>query len=86
MRTRSCSRGFTLIELLVVVAIIGIIVTVAAGQYGRSIQKAREATLREYLYIMRQAIDNYFADKGEWPPDLQSLVEESYIREIRRIP
>jgi general secretion pathway protein G len=78
---RRCG-GFTLLELLVVVAIIGIVVTVAVGQYQRSIRKAKEAVLKEDLYIMRQAIDQYFADKGEWPPDLQALVEESYLRDI----
>ena len=76
------SRGFTLLELLVVIAIIGIVSTIAVGQYQRSILKAREAVLREDLYVMRQAINHYFADKQEWPPDLQALVEESYIRKI----
>lgn len=76
------SRGFTLIELLVVVAIIGIIVTVASGQYRRSIQKAKEAVLREDLYIMRTAIDQYFADKGYYPSDLYALADESYLRDI----
>jgi general secretion pathway protein G len=76
------TRGFTLIELLVVIAIIGIVVTIAAGQYQRSIQKAREAVLKEDLYIMRTAINQYFADKGKYPADLQSLVEERYLREI----
>jgi len=70
------------VELLVVIAIIGIVAGIAVGQYQRSILKAREAVLREDLYIMRQAINHYFADKQEWPPDLQALVEESYIRAI----
>lgn len=82
MRTRRNWRGFTLIELLVVIAIIGIVVTVAAGQYQRSIKKAREAVLKEDLYVMRTAIQQYFADKGEWPADLQALVEDDYLREI----
>ena len=76
------SRGFTLIELLVVVAIIGIIVTVASGQYRRSIQKAKEAVLKEDLYIMRTAINQYFADKGKYPSDLRALVDESYLKSV----
>lgn len=76
---RGTSGGFTLIELLVVVAIIGIVVAVAVGQYQRSIQKAREAVLKEDLYIMRTAINQYFADKGKYPPDLYALVEEKYL-------
>ncbi len=78
--------GFTLIELLVVVAIIGIVVTVAAGQYMRSIQKAKEAVLREDLYIMRTAINQYFADKGKYPSDLQALVDDSYLKAVPTDP
>ena len=74
--------GFTLIELLVVIAIIGIVVTVAVGQYRRSIQKAREAVLREDLYIMRTAINQYFADKGKYPADLEALVADSYLYKL----
>jgi general secretion pathway protein G len=74
--------GFTLIELLVVIAIIGIVVTVAVGQYRKSIQRAKEAVLKEDLYIMRTAINQHFADKGEYPMDLQTLVEESYLTKV----
>lgn len=75
-------RGFTLIELLVVIAIIGIVVTVAVGQYRRSIVKAKEAVLREDLYIMRTAINQYFADKGKYPSDLEALVSDSYLYKL----
>ena len=76
------SKGFTLIELLVVVAIIGILAAVAVGQYGRSIQKAREAVLKENLFRTRTAIQMYFADKNTYPADLTTLVEASYLRAI----
>jgi general secretion pathway protein G len=83
MRTgRDGSRGFTLIELMVVVAIIGIIVTVASGQYMRSIRKAKEAVLKEDLYILRTAINQHFSDKGKYPADLHALVDASYIRAV----
>jgi len=75
-------HGFTLIELLIVVALIGIIVTVAAVQYKHAIQKAKEAVLKEDLYILRDCIDQYYADKGKYPDSLQTLVEEKYIRMI----
>lgn len=74
--------GFTLIELLVVIAIIGILVTVATVQYKNAIQKAKEAVLREDLYILRDSIDQYYADKGKYPADLETLVEEKYIRMV----
>ncbi len=75
-------KGFTLIELLVVISIIGIIVTVAAVQYKNAIQKSKEAVLKEDLYIMRDSIDQYYADKGKYPSSLESLVEEKYIRMV----
>ena len=74
------SRGFTLIELLVVVAIIGILAAVAVGQYQRSIVKAKEAVLKEDLFVMRTQINMYFADKGRYPADLNALVDDKYLR------
>ena len=82
MRSGRRARGFTLIELLVVVAIIGILAATAAANYRRSIRKAEEAALKHNLYVMRTQINNYFSDKGKYPADLQTLVEESYLRAI----
>jgi general secretion pathway protein G len=75
-------RGFTLIELLVVVAIIGILAGVASVQLRQTPQKAKEAVLKEDLYVLRDVIDQYFADKGKYPESLETLVEEGYIRKI----
>ena len=84
--TRQKERGFTLIEMLIVVALIGILATIAVGQYQRSIVRAKEAALLENLFVMRTQISNYFADKGEYPMDLQTLVEEKYIKKIPSDP
>jgi len=81
-RMQGGQRGFTLIELLVVVAIIGILASVAVGQYARSIQKAKEAVLQENLFRIRSTINTYFADKGRYPFDLQSLVDDKYLRAL----
>jgi len=77
---RRRGAGFTLIELLVVVAIIGILAGVVVGQYQRSIKKAKEAVLKENLFRTRNSINQYFADKGKYPFDLRSLVEDHYLR------
>ena len=79
-------RGFTLIEMLIVVALIGILATIAVGQYQRSIVKAKEAALMENLFVMRSQINNYFADKGAYPYDLQTLVDEHYLKRIPSDP
>jgi general secretion pathway protein G len=75
-------RGFTLIELLIVVAIIGIIAGVAAVQFRPTPRKAKEAVLKEDLFVLRDVIDQYFADKGAYPDSLQTLVDDGYIRRI----
>ena len=85
-RQTQSARGCTLIEMLIVVALIGILATIAVGQYQRSIVRAKEAALRENLFVMRSQISNYFADKGEDPVDLQSLVDEKYLKKIPNDP
>ena len=85
-RPKREDRGFTLIELLVVVAIIGILAGVVVGQYQRSIRKAKEAVLKENLFRTRSAINQYFADKGRYPYDLQALVDDKYLRALPADP
>lgn len=75
-------RGFTLIEILIVLSIIGILLGLAVPQYQMSVKRAREAVLKENLFIMRKMIDQYYQDKHKYPPSLQSLVEEKYLKSI----
>ncbi|MGG7054212.1 type II secretion system protein [Nitrosomonas sp. ANs5] len=80
MRLRA--PGFTLIELLVVMAIIATLLTIVAPRYFASVDRAKETVLKQNLSIMRDAIDKYYADTGNYPDDLHQLVEERYIRAI----
>lgn len=75
-------QGFSLIELLVVVSIIGILASVAEPAYHNTVRKAREATLRQDLFIMRDLLDQYRADKGQYPKALGDLVSAGYLRSI----
>lgn len=75
-------RGFTLLELLVVMTIIGILAAVAIPALRDSPQRAREAALKEDLFTLRSTIDQFHGDKGYYPPDLQTLVTDGYLRQI----
>jgi general secretion pathway protein G len=82
IRTRRTARGFTIIELLVVLALISILATMGLAQYRQSIIHAREAVLKEDLFQLRDAIDQYYADKGKHPDTLDALVSDGYVRKI----
>ncbi|MGE0864142.1 MAG: type IV pilin protein [Vicinamibacterales bacterium] len=76
------SRGFTMIEVLVVMTLIVVLASMGMTQYRNSITRAEEAVLKENLFRMNDAIDQYYADKNKWPADLADLAAEGYIREI----
>jgi general secretion pathway protein G len=79
-------RGFTLMEMLAVVMIIMILAGIALPGFRAAIFRARVATLQEDLYNMRRAIDQYHADKGKYPQDLETLKTDGYLRFIRKDP
>lgn len=80
------NRGFTLIELLIVLAIVAVIAAIAAPVLTGSIDQGKEAALKENLYVMRKAIDDYYTDKGRYPAQLQDLVDGRYIRSVPKDP
>ena len=75
-------RGFTMVELLVVISIIVILAAMGMAQYRNSVIRAREAVLKEDLFRMRDAIDQYYADKMKYPSGLEDLVTDGYLREL----
>ena len=79
---RQAAKGFTLAEMLIVAALIGILAAIALPNYRHAQLKAREAVLREDLWILRDLIDTYKADRGTYPDGLQDLVTKGYIRRI----
>jgi general secretion pathway protein G len=75
-------RGFTLIELLVVMSIIGVLLTIAVPRYFRTVQRSKETVLRRDLATVRESIDRYYGDLGQYPDALPALVDKHYIRNV----
>jgi general secretion pathway protein G len=76
------ARGFTLIELLVVMAVIATLLSIAVPRYFGSVDRSREAVLKQNLRTTREAIDRYYGDLGRYPEDLQDLVAKRYLRSL----
>jgi len=81
LKTRN-QKGFTLIEMMIVLAIMSILATIATPNMQRYIVRAREASLRETLFVFRDVIDQHYSDQGKYPGSLQELVKMKYIRSI----
>lgn len=79
---RTRAAGFTLMELMIVMGLIVTLAGIGLSVYGNSVTRAREATLKEDLFRMRDAIDQYYADKNTYPPSLEALVTEKYLRSV----
>ncbi len=79
-RGRAGQLGFTLMEMLTVMMIMMILAGISLPGFKAAINRAREDTLKEDLYNMRRAIDQYHADKGKYPPTLDDLVTDGYLR------
>jgi general secretion pathway protein G len=85
-RSRSRVAGFTLIELLIVLALISILAAMGVVQYKNGVRHTQESVLRTDLFRMRDAIDQYYADKNKYPASLETLVSDGYMRKIPEDP
>jgi general secretion pathway protein G len=80
------ARGYTLVEVLIVISLIVLLTSVGLATYTNRVRRAREAVLKEDLFRMRDAMDQYYADKNKYPATLQDLVTDGYLREIPKDP
>ena len=71
---------------MVVMTIIGILATIAQPNLQKTIIRAREASLRQSLFVLRDVIDQFYADHGRYPDSLENLVEERYVRQVPEDP
>ncbi len=78
--------GFSLLELIVVLTLVGLLVGIALPMYKDATQRAREAVLKEDLQRLREAIDEYYTDRGKYPPALEDLVAAGYLRTLPKDP
>ena len=67
---------------MVVMALIVTLSTIAVVQYRNSVIYSKEAVLKEDLFRMKEAIDQYYADKNQYPASLEDLVTSGYLRAI----
>jgi general secretion pathway protein G len=80
------AAGFTLIELMIVLALISVLAAMGVVQYRNGVRHTEESVLRTDLFRMRDAIDQYYADKNKYPASLDTLVSDGYMRKIPEDP
>jgi general secretion pathway protein G len=79
--TMKTQRGFSLLELIIAMFIMIILLSIAVPTYERSVRNAKEIVLKENLFQIRRAIDQFSGDKGKLPASVDDLVTEKYLRE-----
>ncbi|MBM41971.1 MAG: hypothetical protein CL483_08635 [Acidobacteria bacterium] len=68
--------------MLIVISLVVIMAGIAVVSYGTAVRRSREAVLKEDLFRMRDAIDQHYADRNEYPGSLDMLVDGGYLRSI----
>jgi len=71
---------------MVVISLIVVLAGMAVVQYRNGVDLGKEAVLKTDLFRMRDAIDQYYADKGQYPASLDALVSDGYLRAIPKDP
>ncbi len=78
--------GFSFIEMVLVLVVLGVLFGMAIPRYQAQIQRSREAVLEHNLAVLRERLDQYRADRDEFPASLAELVVAGYLREVPADP
>ncbi|MDA1092729.1 MAG: type II secretion system protein G [Acidobacteria bacterium] len=63
-------------------SLVVVLASIAMASYGTGVTRSKEAVLKEDLFRLREAIDQFHADRGEYPADLPDLVGGGYLRTV----
>jgi general secretion pathway protein G len=80
-RKSQMQAGFSILEMMIAMFILVILLSVALPAYQRTVQHARETVLKENIWQIERAIDQYTTDKGKLPQSIDDLVTEKYLHE-----
>lgn len=59
----------------------------AGDKYGEVLGGAmKKARKMDVILPLKQLIDSFYAEKGKYPLSLQELVDESYIKQLPKLP
>ena len=72
-------EGFTLVEILIVVVIIGILATVAIPTYFKYVERGYASDAKVQIKNILQNAELYRQETGQWPTDVQTMMDEGYI-------
>ena len=71
---------------MIVMSLIVILAGIGLAVHANSQTRAKEAVLKEDLFRLRDAIDQYYADRNMYPASLDELVAQKYLRAIPQDP
>lgn len=74
-RIKEGTGGFTLIEILVVLTILGLMAALVVPNVVHKLRGSKEKIAITQIASLEEAVEMYYLDMGEYPPNLSALVQ-----------